>query len=201
MKALRSMLAAAVLTWTVAAGAVGWVGIPLRNGAASTVAVPDVVGEANFAAADAILGGVGLLGFEIEVCSAAANDEVVSQDPVATTVVALGSTVDVRTSNGVACSYDLSGIPSGWYSIASVLADQDFVREMREEATNGGGDWAYWLADAPRGTANLRLDMTVIRVEATSGGADWARWAPGTQPGNTANLQLNMIEALNADFQ
>jgi hypothetical protein len=134
------------------------------------------------------------------VCSVAAEFEVVSQDPTAGSFVVLATVVDVRTSTGVECTYDLTGIPVGWYSIPNVLADQDFVALMREEATNGGADWAYWLPGAPRGTANLRLDMNIIRVEATSGGADWARWAPGTRPGNTGNLQLNMQEALNADF-
>jgi len=167
--------------------------------AGSDVAVPNVVGEANFAAADAILEGEGLDGAEIEVCSAEAEDEVVSQSPAAGSLVALGTVVDVRTSNGVACTWDTTGIPAGWYSIATVLADDDFRREMRVEA-DGDAGWAYWLPGAPRGSANLRLDLSVIRAEANAD-ADWARWAPGTRAGNTGNLQLNMIEAFSADFQ
>lgn len=198
---LRAVIAAALLLPTVAGAQtfIGFTGIPLFS-TASLVPTTDVVGQASFAAADALLEADGLDGTEVEVCSAAPDNEVVSQDPLAGSMVSLGAIVTVRTSNGVECTWDTTGIPAGWYTIPTVLADNDFRREMRVEA-DGDGVWAYWLAGSIRGTANLQLNITVIRTEATSGGADWARWAPGTQPGNTGNLQLNMIEAFSADFQ
>jgi hypothetical protein len=165
------------------------------------VEVPYVIGLSQTEADDA-LDLVGLIvGVVTQACSVEIEDEVLGQNPIAGLSAILGSAVALTTSSGVACEYDLTGIPIGWYSIANATADQDFVLLMRDEATNGGGDWAYWLPGVPQNSANLRLDMNVIRTEASSGGADWARWAPGTQPGNTANLQLNMQDALNADFQ
>jgi hypothetical protein len=164
------------------------------------VAVPDVTVD-SLAEADVVLEAFGLdTGTTTAVCSLEAENEVVGQNPAAGALVVLGSAVNLTYSNGVECEYDLTGIPIGWYSVQFALADQEFIVLMRDEATNGGADWAYWLPGVPRNTANLRLDMAVIQAEATSGGADWARWAPGTQPGNTGNLQLNMQEALNADF-
>jgi beta-lactam-binding protein with PASTA domain len=72
---------------------------------AAQVAVPDVVGEASPAAADAILeaalldlGEVGL------TCSAAAEDEVLSQNPAVGATVDEGSLVDIVVSNGVVCT-------------------------------------------------------------------------------------------------
>lgn len=70
----------------------------------STVAVPNVVGEASFAAADAILEAALLDGgTETEVCSAATNNSIVSQSPAAGTLVAEDTLVNLRSSNGVAC--------------------------------------------------------------------------------------------------
>lgn len=161
--------------------------------------VPDVVGL-DLAAADTALEGAGLdTGTVTAVCSPATLDEVVSQNPAAGASAALASLVDLSASSGVECTWDFSGIPTGWYSIPNVLAEQDFVREMRVEAS-GAGVWAYWLPGAIRGTANLELNIAVISAEA-SGSAVWARWAPGSQPGNTGNLQLDMVGALNANFQ
>ncbi len=181
----------------------GWVGVPLMGddeGGPEDVEVPDVVGL-SLAAADTALEMVGLdTGTTSAVCSAEAANEVLEQDPLAGAFVELAALVDLEYSSGVECTYSLVGIPAGWYSIPNVLADQDFVALMRTEATTGGADWAYYLPGVPQGTANLRLDMIIIRAEA-QGAAEWARWAPGTQPGNTGNLQLNMQLALNADFQ
>lgn len=201
MNPVRRWWLAAAALFAVAASAqaaiVGWVGVPLEGG----VTVPNVVGEANSAAADVILEAVGLdLGTVSEQCSAEPDDEVLAQNPLSGANALLGSLVDINVSNGVACSYDLTGIPAGWRSIPNVLADRDFVALMRIEATTGGGNWAYWLPGAIQNSANLQLNMAIIRIEATSGGANWARWAPGTQPGNTGNLQMDMRAALNADF-
>lgn len=72
---------------------------------APQVAVPSVIGQADSAAADAILEGDGLdLGTDTPRCSTATENEIVSQNPAAGTQVALGSLVDVYSSNGVACT-------------------------------------------------------------------------------------------------
>lgn len=198
MKALRVILAAAVLSWTVASGAVGWVGIPYRNG--NTIEVPDLVGQL---AADADTAAE-LLGLDTSVvlsrCSAEPDTEVLEQDPAAGQFVALGTVIDLETSNGMECLWDLTGIPVGWYSIANALTDSEFVALMRLEA-DGDGVWAYWQPGTTiRGTSQLRLNVAAIRAEA-NGSAVWARWSPGTNIRNTGNLQLNMQEALNNDFQ
>lgn len=68
------------------------------------IAVPNVVGQASAAAADAILEGDGLdLGGATARCSPETLDAVVGQSPAAGTQVALGSLVDVLVSNGVEC--------------------------------------------------------------------------------------------------
>lgn len=199
MKPLRLMLAAAVLTWTVAAQAVGWVGIPLINGGGELVTVPNVVGL-SATDADTALEADGLdTGTVTMRCSGEPLDEVLEQNPAAGSFVSVGALVDLETSTGSGCLWDLTGIPAGWYSIANALADRDFVAIMREEASNNA-TWAYWLPGAPRGTATLRLDLQVIRDEA-DGDAEWARWAPGTTGNNSGNLQLNLQEALTVDFQ
>lgn len=176
----------------------GFVGIPLLS-SVPQVSVPDVVGlSAN--AADTAFEAVGLdTGTITQACSAEPANEVLTQDPTAATLVDPGSLVDLRTSSGASCTWDFTGIPDGWYSMAYVLADQDFMREARVEADTTGV-WAYWLPGAPHGSANLRLNYTAIRAEA-SGAAAWARWAPGTSGRNTGNLQLNMVLALTANFQ
>lgn len=79
--------------------------------AGGDVAVPNVIGQANSAAADMILEGDGLdLGAVTERCSDAADDEVVGQDPAPGVLVDLASLVDVLVSNGVECP---SGSPGG----------------------------------------------------------------------------------------
>jgi hypothetical protein len=111
MKAIAALLLIAVsLGFGSAAQAcdtiVGWVGVPLCGaGGAPQVEVPVVIGEASPAAADAILeaalldlGDVGL------TCSAAAADEVLSQNPAAGATVDEGSLVDIVVSNGVVCT-------------------------------------------------------------------------------------------------
>lgn len=176
----------------------GFVGVPLLS-SVPQVSVPDVVGlSAN--AADTAFEAVGLdTGTITQACSAEPANEVLSQDPTAATLVDPGTLVDLHTSSGASCTWDFSGIPEGWYSMAYVLADQDFMREARVEA-DGAAEWAYWLPGAPHGTANLRLDYATIRAEA-NGAAAWARWAPGTTGQNTGNLQLNMVLALTVNFQ
>jgi hypothetical protein len=86
---------------------VGWVGIPLCQDAPAgdEVTVPDVVGEASFAAADLILEGLLLDGLDLgAVCSPAAASEIVSQAPPAGTIVPSGTLVALTASSGVACS-------------------------------------------------------------------------------------------------
>lgn len=196
---MRSVLASLILSLaalpaSAAVEIIGWVGIPLTQ----NVQVPDVVGS-DLATADTSLEAVGLdTGTTTSTCSAQPADEVLSQNPTAGSFVALGSTVDLTYSSGVECTWDFSGIPTGWYTMPNVLAEQDFMREARVEA-NTNGVWAYWLPGAPQGSANLRLDLDIIRAEA-DGSAVWARWAPATTGRNSGNLQLNMVLALEANF-
>lgn len=69
------------------------------------VTVPNVVGEADFAAADAILEGEGLDGLELgAACSGAAEDEIVNQSPAAGAMVEAGTVVGVTPSSGTPCS-------------------------------------------------------------------------------------------------
>lgn len=66
--------------------------------------VPDVVGQASAAAADAILEGDGFdAGTVFSRCSAATADEIIAQNPAAGAMANLGSTVDLYASNGQAC--------------------------------------------------------------------------------------------------
>lgn len=99
------VVAAALLSAQARADITGWVGIPLESGTGSTrVDVPNVVGEASYAAADLILEALGLdAGTEIEQCSDAVNNSVVLQDPSAGTRVDIGTIVNLWTSTGVAC--------------------------------------------------------------------------------------------------
>lgn len=91
---------------------VGWVGVPLCQAAVSgPVAVPNVVGQANAAAATAILQGEGLdAGAVIARCSAETEDEVVGQDPAPGVNVALASLVDLLVSNGIECPSGRPGV-------------------------------------------------------------------------------------------
>ncbi len=84
---------------------VGWVGVPLcgADAGSSTTAVPDVKAEASFAAADAVLEGVGLDGLQGTTCSAEAMGQVARQNPSAGTLVEPGTVVSVATSTGTAC--------------------------------------------------------------------------------------------------
>lgn len=69
------------------------------------IAVPDVVGEANFAAADMILEAASLDGgTETVACSAETADEILAQNPVAGTEVAASTSVDLTSSSGTACT-------------------------------------------------------------------------------------------------
>jgi hypothetical protein len=68
------------------------------------VAVPNVIGEADFATADGILEGVLLDGFELAaVCSNEAADEIIKQSIAAGTEVALGTVINLTPSSGMAC--------------------------------------------------------------------------------------------------
>jgi len=98
-----------------------------------------------------------------------------------------------------------AGIPEGFFSIANCVKDLDFRTLMRAEA-EGLAVWAEWLGGVnlgsnpiPKGSANLELDIALIQNEAEDV-ATWARWAPGAQPENTGNLQLNMRLAIAANF-
>ncbi len=98
-----------------------------------------------------------------------------------------------------------AGIPAGWFSIPNVVKDPDFVTLMRAEA-DGSAVWAAWLLGVdlgsnpiPKGSANLELNIALVQNEAEDN-AGWARWAPGTQPENTGNLQLDMAAAITASF-
>jgi hypothetical protein len=68
------------------------------------VAVPDVVGQADFAAADTIFEGDGLDGNELAArCSTAPLNEIISQNPIAGALVPLGTIIDVTPSSGMEC--------------------------------------------------------------------------------------------------
>lgn len=82
----------------------------IGDAAGADVPVPDVVGQASFAAADAILEGDGLDGLDTAVCSSAAAGEVVSQAPSAGVDVPAATVVVVFTSNGTPCK----GRPPLW---------------------------------------------------------------------------------------
>lgn len=93
-------LAARADHYVFAAGAFTFV-----TDADTTVEVPDVVGEADFAAADAVLEGVGLDGgTETAVCSPAAASEIVGQNPQAGDFVELGTLVNLLSSSGTPCT-------------------------------------------------------------------------------------------------
>ncbi len=163
-----------------------------------SIPVPDVVGLSQAAADTALEAALLDTGSITQTCSSEAIGTVVGQSPSAGVLVNAAALVDLDVSDGTAC-WDLTGIPTGWYSIANALADQEFIAIMRQEASDDGV-WAYWLSGAPRGTANLRLNLDVIRAEA-DGSAAWARWAPGTTGRNSGNLQIDMRAALTANFQ
>jgi beta-lactam-binding protein with PASTA domain len=105
---LGSVLAAPARADFIASGffASGFVvdGFFVADGGSPQVTVPNVVGEADFAAADAILEAASLdAGTETEQCSAAPDNEVIGQNPIAGATVSTGTLVDLTTSNGVAC--------------------------------------------------------------------------------------------------
>ena len=82
---------------------IGFVGIPLFA-SVEQVIMPNLIGEANAAAADAILEGVGLdLGGSTARCSAEILDVVIGQSIGPGVSVDIGTLVDVLVSNGVAC--------------------------------------------------------------------------------------------------
>jgi hypothetical protein len=108
---MRRLLVLSLLLITFdanAAAVTGWVGIPLiaddgAGGGPTTVPVPNVVGQ-DLATADATLEGEGLDTGEVTMtCSAEAENEVLSQSPLAGAMVAIGSDVDLVASNEVEC--------------------------------------------------------------------------------------------------
>jgi hypothetical protein len=165
------------------------------------VEVPNVVGLST-AAADTTLEGAGLdTGSVNTQCSSKVLNEVLSQDPISGTFVLIGSTVDLIASTGVACTWDLTGLPLSWEPLVDVQKHSAFI-VIRLQECDGNGDWAKWRAGTsivPRGTSNCVLQRDIIRVEADTD-AVWARWAPGTTSKNSANLQLDVRTALNANF-
>ena len=107
MKRLTAtMLALLICSSASAETVIGWVGIPLTQ---NTVAVPDVVGEANFAAADTILEAAGLDGgTETVVCSNETANEIIAQSPTAGTEVQPLTLVNLTSSSGSSCT-DITG--------------------------------------------------------------------------------------------
>lgn len=87
-------------TWAAGTWAAGIWG---ASAAPTTVEVPNVVGQADFATADGLLEADGLDGLEVEECSSAADGEVIRQSPIAGTLVDLGTIITVFTSSGVEC--------------------------------------------------------------------------------------------------
>jgi len=112
---IRVAIAAAVLLFSSSAAADAFM---FAGGAftrvvsgGGTVAVPSVIGEADFAAADMILEGDGLDGAEQNpVCSNAPADEIVGQDPPPGTLVASGAIVAVTPSSGAECKGSSGGL-------------------------------------------------------------------------------------------
>ena len=99
--------------------------------------------------------------------------------------------------------FDLTGLPlSGdWEPYIDILALPEFIQIKLQEC-DGDGVWAQWRAGtsvSPRGTSNCQVASELVRQEA-NGSAVWARWAPGTTAKNSADLQLDVRAALNADF-
>lgn len=98
-------------------------------------------------------------------------------------------------------SFDLTGLPSGWEPYYDISVNQYFVT-IKQQECDGDGNWAAWRAGTavtPRGSSNCRVDEATVRQEA-DGAAVWARWAPGTTSRNSANLQINIRQALTDDF-
>lgn len=122
-----------------------------------------------------------------------ASGYVVSQSPTAGSELAPGAGFTINQSIGASST----GIPSGWHTIQACLDDPDFVALMRIEA-NASHIWAYWLAGAVHGSANLRLNIALIEQEA-NGSHVWGRW-DNSGIHNSGNLQLDMQTALGVGF-
>lgn len=135
---------------------------------------------------------------------AEASGEVISQDPTASSELEPFETFTIRVSTGSVCApFDLTGLPlaGDWEPWIDILKDPEFIA-LKQEECDGDGTWAAWLPGTdptPRGSANCVVDEDLIRQEA-DGSAQWARWAPGVNIKNSGNLQIDIREALNADF-
>ncbi len=98
-------------------------------------------------------------------------------------------------------AFDPTGLPFGWEPFVDVLATREFLDIKRQEC-DGDAVWAIWRSGTsvtPRGTSNCRVTMDLIRQEA-NGSAVWARWAPGSVTRGSGDLQLNVRDAIDADF-
>lgn len=171
-----------------------------------TWTMPDCTGDtvaACITAVDAVApwyGGVGISA-DGECSATVPTDDIISQSPVELTEVDNPlSLINVSVSTGLCASWDLTGLPSSWRTVADVLSNKYFVA-IKQQECDGDGVWAKWRAGTevtPRGSSNCVLQRDVIRAEA-DGAATWARWRPGTNR-NSSNLQLKVRSALTVDF-
>lgn len=89
---------------TAAPSFYGFAGGAFIRGPESSSAVPNVVGQASAAAADAILEAAGFdMGGTTDRCSDEPDNEVVGQDPAPGALAAPGTLVALLLSNGVVC--------------------------------------------------------------------------------------------------
>lgn len=96
-------------------------------------------------------------------------------------------------------------VRAGWYSLADVLHEAEFLQLMRNEA-NGAAVWCNWSAGVnlvtdpvPKNNGNLDLNFNHFRVAAT-GATAWARFAPGTSSKVRGDIQVDMQAAETAGF-
>ena len=122
MRAIAAFIVLAIVAaWSAPAAAcssiVGWVGVPLCQ---ASVAAPNVVGL-SLTDADTELEAVGLdTGVTTPRCSSEAADQVLRQNPLAGTVVPLGSSIDLVYSDGMECP---PGPPNTGKNVHSISID------------------------------------------------------------------------------
>ena len=85
----------------------------------------------------------------------------------------------------------------GWFSFHNAFHEAEFIQLMKGEAEDAAS-WAFWAAGVdletdpvPKGTANAELNFGYFIDEANTA-AVWCRWAPGTQPGNKGNAEIDL---------